>query len=121
MPTIKQDMDYENDVPQYPTGAIPRSLQAPSFSPNPFGFAPTVSCAEKSKHSHYYKDVSHLKTIDVYRVLDLFGVTDQALGHAIKKLLVAGGRGAGKDINKDIDEAIDTLVRRQEMQKENNV
>ena len=28
-----------------------------------------------------------------------------------KKLLVAGGRGAGKDINQDIQEAIDTLVR----------
>ena len=69
------------------------------------------------KHSHYFRDVSHLKTIDVYRVLELFNVTDQALGHAIKKLVVAGGRGH-KDISKDVSEAIDTLVRWQNMRYE---
>lgn len=63
------------------------------------------------KHNHYFKDVSKLQDVDVYRVLRLFGVTDQALGHAIKKLLVAGGRGAGKDIRQDVQEAIDTLQR----------
>lgn len=75
---------------------------------------------DSTKHSHYFKDVSKLKMIDVYRVLELFGVTDQALGHAIKKLLVAGGRGAGKSIEKDIQEAVDTLQRRLEMHKELN-
>ena len=34
---------------------------------------------EKLKHSHYYKDVSNLNLIDVYRVLDLFEVTDPCL------------------------------------------
>lgn len=29
-----------------------------------------------TKHPHYYKDVRHLQTIDVYRVLHLFNVTD---------------------------------------------
>lgn len=47
-----------------------------------------------------------------------FNVTDPCIQHALKKLLVAGGRGAGKDINRDIQEAIDTLVRWQEMQTE---
>lgn len=70
------------------------------------------------KHNHYFKDVSHLSEIDVYRVLQLFNVSDQALGHAIKKLLCAGQRGAGKDHRKDIQEAIDTLQRRLEMQDE---
>lgn len=70
---------------------------------------------QRRKHAHYFKDVSNLETIDVYRVLDLFNVTDQTLGHAIKKLLVAGGRGAGKDFRKDVQEAIDTLQRRLEM------
>lgn len=69
------------------------------------------------KHSHYFRDVAHLNTIDVYRVLELFNVTDQALGHAIKKLLVAGGRGH-KNIDKDVGEAIDTLVRWQAMREE---
>ena len=70
------------------------------------------------KHSHYYKDVSGLKTIDVYRVLDLFNVTNPCIQHAVKKLLVAGGRGAGKDIGKDIQESIDSLERWKEMQTE---
>lgn len=72
---------------------------------------------EQRKHSHYFKSVEHLKTIDVYRVLELFAITDQKLGHAIKKLLVAGGRGH-KDIEKDVQEAIDTLQRWQEMRVE---
>lgn len=72
-------------------------------------------------HSHYFKNVRHLLEIDVYRVVDLFGVTDHAIGHAIKKLLVAGGRGAGKDVSRDIQEAIDTLQRWQEMQAENSL
>lgn len=72
---------------------------------------------EKRKYPHYFKDVSHLDEVDVYRVLDLFGVTDSAMAHAAKKILCAGIRGA-KDQQKDIAEAIDTLQRRQEMWEE---
>lgn len=72
------------------------------------------------KHNHYYKSVEHLQTVDVYRVLALFNVTDPCLQHAIKKLLVAGGRGAGKDITQDIKEAIDSLERWQEMRVEDD-
>lgn len=71
-----------------------------------------------NKHPHYHKDVRHLETIDVYRVLALFNVTDPCIQHAVKKLLVAGGRGAGKDISRDIQEAVDSLNRWQEMQAE---
>lgn len=70
------------------------------------------------KHSHYHKSVAHLDSIDVYRVLALFNVTDPCLQHAVKKLLVAGGRGAGKDAAKDVQEAIDSLTRWQEMRTE---
>lgn len=72
------------------------------------------------KHSHYHKDVSHLKSVDVYRVLELFGVTDQALGHAIKKLMCAGQRGAGKTFEQDVREAVDTLNRRLQMLAEDD-
>jgi hypothetical protein len=72
------------------------------------------------KHSHYFKDVSHLKTIDVYRVLKLFNVTDPCLQHAIKKLLVAGGRGAGKDITQDLREAVDSVNRALDMMVEDS-
>lgn len=77
-----------------------------------------ATICQNPAHVHYYKDVSHLRTIDVYRVLVLFGVTDPCLAHAIKKLLVAGGRGAGKDKAKDVAEARDSLSRWQEMHEE---
>ncbi|QJI53336.1 phosphodiesterase [Alteromonas phage vB_AcoS-R7M] len=64
------------------------------------------------KHSHYFKNVQNLHLLDVYKVCELFDIQDPsgALQHAIKKLLVAGGRGA-KDKQKDIREAVDTLQR----------
>lgn len=67
------------------------------------------------QHSHYFRDVSHLKDIDVYRVLQLFGVTDPCVQHAVKKLLVAGGRGAGKGLEQDVREAVDSLNRALQM------
>lgn len=72
------------------------------------------------KHSHYFKNVRHLDGIDVYRVLELFNVTDPCLQHAIKKLLCAGGRGA-KDMEQDVQEAMDTLERWQDMQVEDEL
>ena len=72
---------------------------------------------DELKHRVYKKDVSHLDSIDVYRVLELFNVQSHAVGHAIKKLLCSGGRGA-KDEAQDIQEAIDSLVRYQEMKNE---
>jgi len=70
------------------------------------------------KHSHYFRWVGHLRELDIYRVLDLFGVTDHAIGHAIKKLMLPGMRGGGKPTRKDIEEAIDTLQRKLEMMDE---
>ena len=76
----------------------------------------------RQRHPHYFREVAHLTHVDVYRVLELFEVTDQAVGHAIKKLLLAGRRGRkaelGQSMEKDIKEAIDTLQRWQEMQAE---
>ena len=71
-----------------------------------------------NKHSHYFKDISHLNYIDVYRVIDLFEITNPCIQHALKKLMAAGKRGA-KDSARDIQEAIDSLQRLQEMEKEN--
>jgi hypothetical protein len=45
------------------------------------------------EHNHYFKSVQGLNYIDVYHVLQLFNVTDPCIQHAVKKLLVAGGRG----------------------------
>ena len=68
-------------------------------------------------HEHYFKDVTHLKTIDVYRVLDLFNVSNPCVQHAVKKLLCSGQRGV-KDTRQDVQEAITSLVRCLEMQTE---
>ena len=75
---------------------------------------------DELKHRVYKKDVSHLKIVDVYRVLELFDVKSHAVGHAIKKLLLSGDRGA-KDEAQDIQEAIDSLVRYQEMKNEDEL
>lgn len=77
----------------------------------------SVSKKESSEYSHYKKDVSHLKTIDVYRVLTLFNVTDPCQQHAVKKILCAGIRG-DKSRAQDIREAIDSLNRSLEMMQE---
>ncbi|MCR9260756.1 MAG: hypothetical protein NXH95_13600 [Pseudomonadaceae bacterium] len=67
--------------------------------------------------AHYFRDVIRLTHVDVYRVLELFGVTSHAIGHAIKKLLCSGQRGV-KDRWVDVTEAIHTLLRWCEMQIE---
>ena len=72
------------------------------------------------RHNHYYKNVENLSEIDIYRVLDLFDVHSHALGHAVKKIMCAGGRGV-KDHDKDIQEAIETLVRYQQMRAEDSL
>lgn len=108
----------------YPTGGVPR-MDGPVVDTSSLnalqGWSDKVVAdpTPAKKHNHYFKDVSNLKTIDVYRVLGLFSVTDPCIQHAVKKLLVAGGRGAGKSIDKDIQEAIDSLKRWQEIQEEN--
>jgi hypothetical protein len=69
---------------------------------------------------YYYKPVkaSH---VDIYRILLMYDVTDPCLQHAIKKLLVAGGRKGGKDITRDVDEAMVALQRWQNIQNEDMV
>jgi hypothetical protein len=70
------------------------------------------------KYPHYFKPIPKKAThIDVYAVLQMFEVTDQAIGHAIKKLLVPGARGI-KSQQQDVKEAIDTLLRWQALQLE---
>lgn len=70
------------------------------------------------KYPHYFKRIPEDMThIDVYAVLRLFDVKSQEIGHAIKKLLVPGVRGS-KSSMQDIQEAIDTLERWEQLNKE---
>ena len=80
--------------------------------------SPQETPPAEREFNHYFKPVPPGTThIDVYRLLDMFDVTDPCLQHAAKKILVAGNRGA-KDRTQDIAEAIATLQRWQEMRKE---
>ena len=53
-------------------------------------------------------------TVDVYRVLDAFGVSDPATQHAIKKMLCTGLRGH-KDYLTDIDDSIESLQKAKDL------
>ena len=70
----------------------------------------------KENHNHYFKPCPY-DTLDVYRVISIFGVSDPCIQHALKKLLCSGVRGH-KDQSKDIQDVIDTLERWKQMRKE---
>ena len=69
-------------------------------------------------NNHYFKSVVGLNYIDVYRICELYGL-DNAKGHALKKILCSGVRNGGKSEYQDIQEAIDTLKRWQDIYTEN--
>jgi hypothetical protein len=73
---------------------------------------------EKPRHNHYYKSCPY-DNVDVYRLIQLYNIVDPCIQHAFKKLLVAGARGH-KDIDKDIQDVIDSLIRWQEMKREDS-
>ncbi|NHZ46718.1 hypothetical protein [Escherichia phage vB_EcoS_IME542] len=52
--------------------------------------------------------------VDVYRVLDAFGVSDPATQHAIKKMLCTGLRGH-KDYLTDLNDSIESLQKAKEL------
>ena len=54
--------------------------------------------------------------VDVYDVLKAFEVINPATQHAIKKLLASGQRGY-KDVQQDLDEAIQSIQRAKELEK----
>lgn len=68
----------------------------------------------------YYKDVSKLDSVDVYMVHRLFGVQDNELHHASKKILLCGVRTGGKSVVDEIREARDTLNRWLEIMESDN-
>lgn len=71
------------------------------------------------KHNHYFRDVSHLDQVDVYRILELFEVTCPVAQHIVKKALAAGKRGA-KDSARDMQDIADSAARWLEMREEDD-
>ena len=73
-----------------------------------------------SNHKHYKREITvgdSKITVDLYFMLRLFGVTDQAVGHAVKKLMFAGQRGA-KSYTQDLNEARATIERALDLEAE---
>jgi predicted RNA-binding Zn-ribbon protein involved in translation (DUF1610 family) len=68
-------------------------------------------------HAHYFKNVSHLHHIDIYRLLELYEVTCPVAQHIVKKALAAGKRGA-KNQGRDMQDILDSANRWQQMRKE---
>jgi len=71
---------------------------------------------EPEEYEYYKYSYKGIK-LDPYRILDIYKITCPAQQHAIKKLLVTGGRGY-KDRQTDIQNAIDTLNRLLELESE---
>lgn len=74
-----------------------------------------VADVERVQPNKYQRTIKGV-TVDIYDVLDAFGVTCQARGHAIKKLLMAGQRGH-KDEAQDLREAVQAIERSIELVK----
>ena len=63
----------------------------------------------------YSKEIREGAYIDVYDVLQAFGVVNPALQHLIKKALQAGNRGH-KDTLEDMQDIIDSAIRAKELE-----
>lgn len=85
--------------------------------PSPIPVKKLTNREQKGAYSSYFRDCPYEK-VDIYRILQMFDITDQAIGHAIKKLMLAGVRTGAKSTRQDIEEAIVTLQRRLEMMDE---
>jgi hypothetical protein len=75
---------------------------------------PTGKIATSNKYLRPCKGIE----IDVYDVLEAFDVPCHAMAHAIKKMLCSGLRGY-KDSQQDKEEAIKSIQRSIDMEKEN--
>lgn len=74
--------------------------------------------AKADPNNKYIREVS-AKTVDVYDVLVAFNVTCPARAHAIKKLLCAGIRGKGNEVQ-DLKETLQAVERAVQLAEEKN-
>lgn len=79
--------------------------------------APERAPAQEEIHGNPYAREFKGVKIDPYRICKVYNITDPAIQHALKKLLRLG-RGSEKDEENDVEEAIQSLERWQEMREE---
>ena len=71
----------------------------------------------ENNKSKYHREIKKGVLVDVYDVLSAFEVVNPAMQHALKKMLAPGKRGA-KDAIQDMQEAIQSIERAIELEKE---
>lgn len=81
----------------------------------------TINKEFNKSGSKYLREILLIdeKYVDVYAVLDAFNVISPPIQHAIKKLLCAGIRGKGDELQ-DLTEAKDAMSRAIEMYRQKN-
>lgn len=70
-------------------------------------------------HDHYFIDVSHYDRVDVYRLIELIGITCPVAQHVFKKAFATGKRGH-KDLRRDWQDIADSAARRLQMMDEDD-
>ncbi|MBF0675571.1 hypothetical protein [Pseudomonas sp.] len=67
-----------------------------------------------SQHEHYFIDVSAYDRVDVYRLIELAGITCPVAQHVFKKAFATGNRGH-KDLRRDWQDMADSAARKLQM------
>lgn len=70
------------------------------------------------KHNHYFRPCPY-DSIDVYRIIEIFEITDPAAQHILKKCIATGKRGH-KDERRDWEDIVDSAQRKIEMLEEDS-
>ncbi len=70
-------------------------------------------------HEHYFIDVSAYDRVDVYRLIELAGITCPVAQHVFKKAFATGERGH-KDLRRDWQDIADSAARRLQMMDEDD-
>lgn len=70
-----------------------------------------------SNHDHYFIDVSKYDRVDIYRLIDLLGITCPVAQHVFKKAAATGKRGH-KSLERDWADIADSAARRLQMMAE---
>ena len=65
-------------------------------------------------HEHYFIDVSGYDRVDVYRLIELLGITCPVAQHVFKKAAATGKRGH-KSLARDWQDIADSAARRLQM------
>jgi len=70
-------------------------------------------------HDHYFIDVSAYERVDVYRLIELLGITCPVAQHVFKKAAATGKRGH-KSARRDWQDIADSATRRLQMMDEDD-